>query len=153
MGRRDEFAKVDAHHHIWDLKNHVYPWLQEGPPRQRVYGDSAPLRTDYLLSDYLCDLQGFRFVKSVYLQCGYDPGNPVGETRYVQSVADRDPNGFPHAIVAHYDLPKQKGLTGTLTSVSSDGTTVATISIPSSPCSSSASMCIVQNSTSSPDNE
>ncbi|MFW6077766.1 MAG: amidohydrolase family protein [Hyphomicrobiales bacterium] len=104
MARRDEFAKVDAHHHIWDLKNHVYPWLQEGPPRQRVYGDSAPLRTDYLLSDYLRDLEGFRFVKSVYLQCGYDPDNPVGETRYVQSVADRDPNGFPHAIVAHADL-------------------------------------------------
>jgi predicted TIM-barrel fold metal-dependent hydrolase len=104
MAARDAFDKVDAHHHIWDLKNHFYPWLQEGPPRQRVYGDSSPLRRDYLLSDYLRDADGYRIVKSVYLQCGYDPGDHVGETRYVQAVADADPGGFPHGIVAHADL-------------------------------------------------
>lgn len=104
MAVRDAFDKIDAHHHIWDLDNHYYPWLQDGPPRQRVYGDSSPLRRNYLLKDYLADIAGYRIVKSVYLQCGYDPGNPVGETRYVQSVADADPNGFPHGIVAHADL-------------------------------------------------
>jgi len=104
MVRRDEFDKVDPHFHIWDLKKNYYPWLQDGEPPRRVYGDSAPLRKDYLLSDYLKDLEGFRFVKTVYLQCGFDPKNPVGETRYVQSVADSSPTGFPNGIVAHADL-------------------------------------------------
>lgn len=102
--RRTEFAKVDAHHHIWDLSLPRYPWLQEGEPRQRVYGDSAPLRQDYLPSDYKADCAGFRIEKSVYVQCGWDPNDPVGETRYIQEISDADPEGFPHAIVAHADL-------------------------------------------------
>jgi predicted TIM-barrel fold metal-dependent hydrolase len=102
--RRTAFAKVDAHHHVWDLARNRYPWLQDGPPRQRVYGDSAPLRRDYLLQDYLDDVAPFNVVKSVYLQCGWDPSDHVGETRYVQALADAHPIGFPHAIVAHADL-------------------------------------------------
>jgi predicted TIM-barrel fold metal-dependent hydrolase len=100
----NELPKVDAHHHIWDLDRNYYPWLRDGPPVQRVYGDSAPLRRNYLLADYLRDAADQNIVKSVYLQCGYDPSDPVGETRYVQEVADADPRGFPHAIVAHADL-------------------------------------------------
>lgn len=99
-----ELPKVDAHHHIWDLDRNRYPWLQEGEPRQRVYGDSTPLRRNYLLKDYLADTADQNIVKSVYLQCGYDPSDPVGETRYVQEVSDADKNGFPHGIVAHADL-------------------------------------------------
>ena len=98
------FPKIDAHHHIWDLSAPRYPWLQQGPPRQRVYGDSAPLRRDYLISDYKADIRGFNVVKSVYLQCGWDPADPVGETRYVQTIHESDLDGFPHAIVAHADL-------------------------------------------------
>jgi predicted TIM-barrel fold metal-dependent hydrolase len=100
----EELPKVDAHHHIWDLDRNYYPWLQDGPPVQRVYGDSAPLRRNYLLSDYLRDAADQNIVKSVYLQCGYDPSDPVGETRYAQEVADSNDRGFPHAIVAHADL-------------------------------------------------
>ena len=39
-------------------------------------------------------------VKSVYLQCGYDPSDLPGETRYVQEVADANDQGFRHGIVA-----------------------------------------------------
>ncbi|ULB09746.1 amidohydrolase family protein [Cereibacter azotoformans] len=102
--RRRAFPKVDAHHHIWDLDAHSYPWLQEGPPRQRVYGNSAPLRRNYRIEDYLADVAPFRVEKSVYLQCGWNPADPVGETRYAQAVADAQPEGFPHGIVAHSDL-------------------------------------------------
>ena len=41
-------------------------------------------------------------VKSVHVEAGADPSDPVRETRWLQSVADR--HGFPHAIVAHADL-------------------------------------------------
>ncbi len=102
--RRRAFPKVDAHHHVWDLARNRYPWLQDGPPRQRVYGDSAPLRRDYLLETYLADVSGFDVIKSVYLQCGWDPADHAGETRYIQALADAHPQGFPHGIVAHADL-------------------------------------------------
>src|SRR5215207_3843646 len=101
---RSHLPKVDAHHHIWDLDRNYHPWLMDGDPPQRVYGDSSPLRRNYMINDFLNDARNQNVVKSVYLQCGWDPADPVGETRYVQSVADAQPQGFPHAIVAHADL-------------------------------------------------
>lgn len=100
----DGIDKIDPHHHIWDLQRNYHPWLIDPNPPRRVYGDSTPLRHDYLIADYLADAANQRIVKSVYLQCGYDPRDPVGETRYVQEVSDRHPKGFPHAVVAHADL-------------------------------------------------
>lgn len=41
-------------------------------------------------------------MKSVPLDAGFDPKNPVDETRWVQSIADR--HGFPHGIVAFAEL-------------------------------------------------
>jgi predicted TIM-barrel fold metal-dependent hydrolase len=99
-----ELPKIDPHHHLWDLDRNYYPWLIDGVPRQRVYGDSAPLRRNYRIEDYQTDIAHQNVVKSVHLQCGWDPRDHVGETRWVQAVADAHPQGFPHGIVGHADL-------------------------------------------------
>jgi predicted TIM-barrel fold metal-dependent hydrolase len=93
---------IDAHHHLWDLQNNKYPWLQERPPRPRLEGDIAPIAKDYLLKDYLEDTRHQNVVKSVHVQTGWDPADPVGETRWLQQVADQ--HGYPHGIVARASL-------------------------------------------------
>jgi predicted TIM-barrel fold metal-dependent hydrolase len=93
---------IDAHHHLWDLQNNKYPWLQERPLRRRLEGNIEPIAKDYLLKDYLEDIRNQNIVRSVHIQTGWDPADPVGETRWLQGVADR--HGYPHGIVARASL-------------------------------------------------
>jgi predicted TIM-barrel fold metal-dependent hydrolase len=93
---------VDAHHHFQDIEAHYYPWLCDTETPPKLEGDLTLIRRNYLLADYLADMHSVNLVKSVHVQNGWDPSDPVGETRWLQGLADRD--GFPHAIVAYADL-------------------------------------------------
>ena len=95
-------ALVDAHQHFQDIENHYYPWLCDRDARPKLEGDLTPIRRNYLPADYLSDMKSVRLVKSVHIQNGWDPHDPVGETRWLQGLAAQD--GFPHAIVAFADL-------------------------------------------------
>jgi len=88
---------VDAHHHLCDLGANYYPWLMDEPMWKRVLGDYSPIRRSYLIDEFLADARPQHVVKSVHLQMGWDFANPVGETRWLQGVADI--HGFPHGIV------------------------------------------------------
>src|SRR5512141_3105154 len=92
---------VDAHHHLWDLSANYYPWLTDrvGP---RMYGDYSAIRRNYLADDFRRDIGTIPVVKSVHVQAEHDHADPVRETRWLQSQAERD--GFPHAIVAYAAL-------------------------------------------------
>ena len=50
----------------------------------------------------MADFGANNIVKSVHVQAHYDPSNPVGETQWLQAVADRA--GFPHAIAGYANL-------------------------------------------------
>ena len=91
-------AIVDAHHHLWELGDNRYPWLERERRDQMVFGATAPLARNYLIDDYLADIAGQNVVKSVHIEAGFDRADPVQETRWLQSIADR--HGFPHGIVA-----------------------------------------------------
>lgn len=95
--------KIDAHHHLWDLKANYYPWLAKSSPM--VISGYEELQKDYLVPDFLADIAGCGVVKSVHVQASHDPSDPVRETRWLQAQAD-DPRwgGFPHGIVGHVDL-------------------------------------------------
>ncbi len=93
---------VDAHHHYQDLERHDYPWLRDKDAPPKLEGDLEPIRKNYLLGEYLQDLSMLPPEKSVHIQNGWNPADPVGETRWLQGQADGD--GFPHAIVAYADL-------------------------------------------------
>jgi predicted TIM-barrel fold metal-dependent hydrolase len=94
-------ALIDAHHHFQDLRNHRYPWLDANAP-EKLEGDLGPIRRDYLAADYARDLAGIELVASVHVQNGWDPTDPVGETRWLEAQADG--TGRPDAIVAYADL-------------------------------------------------
>ena len=99
---QDREPVIDAHHHLWDLQNNKYPWLQEQPLKLRLEGNIEPIAKDYLLKDYLEDIRNQNVVKSVHVQTGWDPADPVGETRWLQGLADQ--HGYPHGIVARATL-------------------------------------------------
>ncbi len=93
---------IDPHQHLWDLERNLYPWLQEHLSVPRLEGDVRPLARNYLLADYLADARHQNVVKSVHVECGWNPADSVGETRWLQGIADR--HGFPHGIVARATL-------------------------------------------------
>jgi predicted TIM-barrel fold metal-dependent hydrolase len=96
--RSDDLPIIDTHQHFWDLSLGKHPWLREEPPPPFRYGDTRPLRRDYLPTDYRADVRGHRVVGTVYVETEWDPADPVGETRWVERLATRE--GFPSAIVA-----------------------------------------------------
>jgi predicted TIM-barrel fold metal-dependent hydrolase len=89
---------VDAHHHLWDLHRNRYPWLQSEPDPEALIGDYATLRRNYLVTDFAADCESAGVARSVHVEAAYDPDDPVGETRWLQGVADQQ--GYPHGIVA-----------------------------------------------------
>lgn len=99
----DAIPFIDPHHHLWDLEENYYPWLSDGV-KPSAFGDYTAIVKSYRIEDYLEDAKNQNLVKSVHLDVGYDPKDPVGETRWLQSVADR--HGFPHGIVGYADLSK-----------------------------------------------
>ena len=95
------FPCIDSHHHLWDLTANHFPWLV-GPPVEAHFGPYEKIRKNYLVGDYLNDIRGQAIVKSVHIEAGCDPSDPVKETRWLQAQADA--HGFPHGIVAHANL-------------------------------------------------
>lgn len=91
-------AIVDAHQHFWDPTRHYYPWLCDQPPIPFRYGDYTPIRRKYLPDDYRADAAPFVVQASVYVETEWDPRDPVGEMRYVQTL--RRAYGLPTVAVA-----------------------------------------------------
>jgi len=90
---------IDAHHHIWRLKD--LPWLS-GPQAPRIFGPYQPICRDYPIDEYRSDVADCDIVKSIYIQTNWPAGQSYDEARWVQSVSDA--TGWPHANVAHADL-------------------------------------------------
>jgi predicted TIM-barrel fold metal-dependent hydrolase len=92
------FAIADAHQHFWDPGANYHPWLNDEPPIPFRYGDYGPIRKRYLPPEYLADAAPYRVETSVYVETEWDPRDPVGETRYVETL--RHEYGLPGAVVA-----------------------------------------------------
>lgn len=93
-----DFPIVDAHQHFWDLGLGCHPWLQGAPPGGFRYGDTLPLRRNYLPPDYRRDCGAHRVTRTVYIEAEWDPRDPVGEMRWVSTLAAAE--GLPNAAVA-----------------------------------------------------
>jgi predicted TIM-barrel fold metal-dependent hydrolase len=97
----ESWAIVDTHQHFQSLSDAAYPWLD--PVRlQPLEGDLSPIRRDYLPADYRRDLAGLGIVKTVHVQNGRNPHDPLDETRWLSELAEGQ--GMPDAIVAYVDL-------------------------------------------------
>jgi predicted TIM-barrel fold metal-dependent hydrolase len=98
----DDPGIVDAHQHFQDLGRHLYPWLRDPEAPHGLEGDLGPIRRDYLPEDYRRDVAGSGVVKTVHVQNGWDPADPLGETRWLQGLIAEGRG--PDAVVAFADL-------------------------------------------------
>jgi predicted TIM-barrel fold metal-dependent hydrolase len=90
---------IDSHHHIWRRAD--LSWLN-GPMQPRIFGPYESIMRDYLIEEYLDDIDGHNISKSVYVQTNWPVGKAVDEVSWVNDCAER--SGWPHAIVAYCDL-------------------------------------------------
>ena len=95
---------IDPHHHLWDLSMRKHPWLEAARTGEGVLGDLTPLLRDYLPQDLRADAARQNLVASVHVEATWDPADPVGETRWVDALAERD--GLPTALVVAAPLEK-----------------------------------------------
>ena len=99
LAAEDALPIVDAHHHLWDLGNGRYPWLQEDYHEDFFLGDYHSLCRDFLPDTFLALTEKQRLVGSVHVEAERARDEQVAETRWLEQVNAR--YGFPSAIVAH----------------------------------------------------
>ena len=99
------FPIVDAHQHFWDPHANYHPWLCDQPPVAFRYGDYSALRRPYLPADYFADAGHHKVVKTVHVEAEWDPGDPLGETVWVERL--RRETGFPTVMVAQAWLDRE----------------------------------------------
>jgi predicted TIM-barrel fold metal-dependent hydrolase len=91
---------VDAHHHLLDLAQLEYPWIQRHPPAlTALLADYFNIAHDYGVRDYRSEVLG-RPILSV--ACEFGAADSVAEAAWVQECAED--SGFPSAFVAGVDL-------------------------------------------------
>jgi predicted TIM-barrel fold metal-dependent hydrolase len=98
----ETLAIVDAHQHFWDLARNYHPWLVDAAMVPFRYGDYAALRRNYLPVDYRADTSQHSVVATVHIEAEWDPGDPVGETRWLAAL--REETGLPTVAVAQARL-------------------------------------------------
>ncbi|PLZ00761.1 thioesterase [Burkholderia sp. WAC0059] len=96
----------DAHHHFWDTTVNYYPWLCGETIEHFRYGDYRAICKPYLPADYRRDTARYRLAGSVYVEAEWDPRDPLGEMRYVETL--RRESGLPVVAVgqAWLDRPE-----------------------------------------------
>ena len=77
---------LDAHHHFWDIDSNYHPWLCDELQIPFRYGNYDAIRTNYLPIDYADDTVGVEVVGSVHVEAEWNPGDPVGETRWLADI-------------------------------------------------------------------
>ena len=90
-----DFAIVDSHVHLYDVKRLRYAWLKNVPKIDRTY----------LLEDFDKARSTVAVDKIVFAEVAVDPGLHLDEAAFVQAMADADPRLC--GMVAH--LPVEKG--------------------------------------------
>jgi predicted TIM-barrel fold metal-dependent hydrolase len=88
---------IDSHHHFWDPVAHYYPWLCDAQRPAHRYGDHAAICRPYLPADYRRDTAAFDLAGSVYVEAEWDPKDPIGEMRCIETL--RQQSSLPSVAV------------------------------------------------------
>lgn len=87
---------IDPHTHLWDLSMGKHPWLDPSKGSVQALGGLDKLRHNYLAADYLRDSAGQNIVATVHIEALWDPSDPIGETRWLESLEK------PQGVAARY---------------------------------------------------
>ena len=94
---------VDAHHHYWEIRN-PHPWLTQLPRIPFRYGDYEAICTDFLPEDYARRCAPHRVLRHVVMEGEWTPDDPLGEARWMHTLAER--TGEPQAMAAQIWLDR-----------------------------------------------
>ncbi|BAN27735.1 amidohydrolase family protein [Caballeronia insecticola] len=95
-GADNDLPIADAHQHFFDIERNYYPWLADKPVRNFRYGNYDNIRRTFLPDDYFRAAGHHKVVKTVLIEGEWDPSDPLGELRWVESLHRE--HGFPHAM-------------------------------------------------------
>ena len=103
------FDFVDTHVHFYDMQHPELLYAHWRDKLQRL------AERNYLAEDYVAETRNANVTKAVHVQAAIGSKDPVKETEWLQTAADR--TGFPHGIVAYSALrdPKHAWRTRLLT--------------------------------------
>lgn len=104
-GADDDLPIADAHQHFFDIERNYYPWLADKPVKHFRYGNYDAIRRTFLPGDYFRAAGHHKIVKTVLIEGEWDPADPLGELRWVESL--RREQGFPHAMSAQAWLDRE----------------------------------------------
>lgn len=91
---------VDAHHHLWDLGQGRYPWLQDAYDGDSFFlGPYSILRRDYAPDDLIHDTLPLRLASTVHIEAERDRADQLGETGWLEST--HAAAGLPTVLVGH----------------------------------------------------
>jgi len=77
---------IDAHTHLWDLSMQKHPWLSPSDASVPAISGLDKLRRTYLVEDYRRDTANQDIVASVHIEALWDPADPAGETRWLETL-------------------------------------------------------------------
>jgi predicted TIM-barrel fold metal-dependent hydrolase len=78
-GEHPAFPIIDAHVHVWDLKQFDLPWLDHNPLLHR----------DFSVADYRKAAQGLNVQSAVYVEVNVAPQQQRAEAEYVAELCDQ----------------------------------------------------------------
>jgi predicted TIM-barrel fold metal-dependent hydrolase len=90
---------VDAHHHVWRMRD--LPWLS-GPMVPRIFGPYEPIKRDYLIDEYVADARSGGITQSVYVQANWPLDQALAEVRWLYELHQE--TGWPTAVIGSADL-------------------------------------------------
>ncbi len=77
---------IDAHTHLWDLSMGCHPWLAPSEGAVTALGGLEKLRRNVLVQDYQRDCANQPIVATVHVEALWDTEDPVGETRWLETL-------------------------------------------------------------------
>jgi predicted TIM-barrel fold metal-dependent hydrolase len=102
---------VDAHIHWWNLEENCYPWLtdQLAASQESGLSGAAAIAKSYLPDHYLRDAEGYNVVAVVHIEALWDPADSIGETRWLERIADAgEDRGLLAGIVGFTNLASDR---------------------------------------------
>jgi predicted TIM-barrel fold metal-dependent hydrolase len=101
---------VDAHHHFWDPQSNYHPWLCDSPPIPFRYGDYSSICKPFMADDYDRVAANWNVIASVTMEGEWDPGDAIGEARWIRDLIKTSGRPAAHVAQAWLDQPDLPGL-------------------------------------------
>src|SRR5512147_1628917 len=97
---------IDAHTHLWNLAMDKHPWLRPSDGEVQALGGLGKIRRNYGVEDYRAASARQGIVASVHIEALWDAQDPVGETRWLETLDKSDAIASRYVGAAPFGTPQ-----------------------------------------------